>query len=1256
MKKMFSRFRLLLLLPFFFTVAYAATPASHILISEVQPSADSTWNEFVELFNPTNNSIDITGWSLKKKTSAGVETNYVATFPATTIPARGFFLVTHSRSHVRGMASDLNANGPYESSLQDDNTILLYNGSGTLIDKVGWGGAVDFEGSVFPTNPVFDYPNSGTPTLNRYPLEADSDKNSSDFRLSQTLPQNSSSPANVPPVLTEKTQVPVITNDNTPDYVFTSDTMGPFTYSGDCSSSSIYALSPPPFSGTFSVGVTFNTLSDGLHSNCKIVVTDSWGTDSLPLSVTPFTIDTTLTITTISSSNTTNTSYVRTGENVTVDFTVNKNIQTPSVQILGRAAIVSGSEMTWQATTTILNADSEGSTVPFVINYTDTSGNVGSPISTTNNGSTVTIDNIAPTITILNIRSDNEFDTALATGRTPNPASDIVYLRFTTSENIFKPTVHFPGTRASSASVTGPGYSAQSSGSSWIARHGVFDTDPDGTLSFEISDIVDLAGNLGTAVTTTTDGSSVTTDNTPPTLSPVTIASNNTDPTRAKVGETIKVDFTASEPLLSSEVKGNFFNRSAVVSGSGTDWDFSLAGTVTDPEGTVAFEGTATDLAGNPSSFTATTDGSSVTFDRTNPVLSTFLTTISSNNLNLDDVPTFYAKVANEVTHFGDTITLEFETSEEVQTPIGQILGHAVVPTSPDQKKWTAKYLPTNSDPEGVVPFSFEILDIAGNNLLTVSATQDGSSVIFDRTAPDVTAVTVMDLLGAATPNFKHRKNASFSWNSAVDFQENGMTTGSGVRWYHGKLGNFEYSSQGFHQILNKSWTPNLLEPSDFPYNFFLTVEDRAGNQARSSFSPNLLYSQLYSIGIEGTVVDSNGDPIENALVQVVARYGEECDTGKEICVGTTNALGQYSIVVKKDQEYNITFINQRYYLAKDDKVVGSDDLIINTSLNGLTSVHESQTANQGIEITTSEKFVGDDGLFTATSIFIYSFSGEITHTFVNGEIVVSSLGRITLIKSNNPSVTIVNNGDNTYNVQNAGKVLNTRSITEATESNSNTKLSACGTSSAYSSGNSRIGTKYIASNGSFGNTFGKYKTPSEWKSFGKRLKVGVAPQIITYINRNGYEIFAGYRKGIIGWDRYTKRFQNQVKYRGISRRNSFALTIENAPEKLQEVVTLSSRIHIMKGSFQHSVDTKEDKKEALLQELANFKPLKRIRQKDAYKGIILRNSQKSKVNKFERKSPFAKRIVRDPYAQEIKIIKMQFANGVSARVEKVIK
>ncbi len=88
------------------------------------------------------------------------------------------------------------------------------------------------------------------------------------------------------PVLTETTPVSTPTNDNTPDYTFNTDEDGTITYGGDCTSTTALAIAGDNT-------ITFDTvLTDGLHNNCTVTVTDTALNSSLPLSVSAFTIDT----------------------------------------------------------------------------------------------------------------------------------------------------------------------------------------------------------------------------------------------------------------------------------------------------------------------------------------------------------------------------------------------------------------------------------------------------------------------------------------------------------------------------------------------------------------------------------------------------------------------------------------------------------------------------------------------------------------------------------------------------------------------------------------------------------------------------------------------------------------------------------------------------------------------------------------------------------------------------------------------------
>ena len=85
------------------------------------------------------------------------------------------------------------------------------------------------------------------------------------------------------PSLSQVTAVPSTVTTYTPSYTFSSSEAGTITYSGDCSSATTAANSG-------NNTVTFSTLSEGLHNNCGITVTDSLGNISSVLIVNSFTV------------------------------------------------------------------------------------------------------------------------------------------------------------------------------------------------------------------------------------------------------------------------------------------------------------------------------------------------------------------------------------------------------------------------------------------------------------------------------------------------------------------------------------------------------------------------------------------------------------------------------------------------------------------------------------------------------------------------------------------------------------------------------------------------------------------------------------------------------------------------------------------------------------------------------------------------------------------------------------------------------
>ena len=105
------------------------------------------------------------------------------------------------------------------------------------------------------------------------------------------------------------------------------------------------------------------------------------------------------------------------------------------------------------------------------------------------------------------------------------------------------------------------------------------------------------------------------------TLSPVTITSSNSMPTFAKLGDTVTLSFTASEPIQMPVVT-LLGETGTATNPSGDHWSVTITVGATTPEGLATFSITATALVGGGvGSATATTNASSVTVDKTAPML-----------------------------------------------------------------------------------------------------------------------------------------------------------------------------------------------------------------------------------------------------------------------------------------------------------------------------------------------------------------------------------------------------------------------------------------------------------------------------------------------------------------------------------------------------------------------------------------------------------------------------------------------------------
>lgn len=191
----------------------------NVVISEIQITGTSADDEFVELYNPTGSTVDLTAWRLSRKTvSGGSGGNLVASMSGT-IQAHGYFLVTSPESLSSPSADILYNTG---SRLATNNSVILYSDAGsTIVDMVGMGSAAASE-SATTSNP----PDGGS--VERKPGEndplagngIDSDNNANDFIVrTDSDPQTSTSaiePSILPTPTITPTEEPTQTPTSTP--------------------------------------------------------------------------------------------------------------------------------------------------------------------------------------------------------------------------------------------------------------------------------------------------------------------------------------------------------------------------------------------------------------------------------------------------------------------------------------------------------------------------------------------------------------------------------------------------------------------------------------------------------------------------------------------------------------------------------------------------------------------------------------------------------------------------------------------------------------------------------------------------------------------------------------------------------------------------------------------------------------------------------------------------------------------------------
>lgn len=192
------------------TGLFANAQVNHLVISQVYGgggNASATYNrDFIEIFNPTGSSINLSGWSVQYGSTASASTTLTGTSSITTLTGTigpGQYILIGGASGATGanlptvdISGAINlaaANG--KVWLVNSTTGLTLNASGctsaSVVDFIGYGTANCSEGSAASG------PSNNTTSLQRNSSGcSDVDNNSTDFTISAVNPRNSASTAN----------------------------------------------------------------------------------------------------------------------------------------------------------------------------------------------------------------------------------------------------------------------------------------------------------------------------------------------------------------------------------------------------------------------------------------------------------------------------------------------------------------------------------------------------------------------------------------------------------------------------------------------------------------------------------------------------------------------------------------------------------------------------------------------------------------------------------------------------------------------------------------------------------------------------------------------------------------------------------------------------------------------------------------------------------------------------------------------------
>ena len=359
------------------------------------------------------------------------------------------------------------------------------------------------------------------------------------------------------------------------------------------------------------------------------------------------------------------------------------------------------------ASVNVYSNSTEGE-VLFNITAFDLAGNNLTVNQTNLTSSNLTIDHTNPTLSNLTIYSNNH-NTSLATlGNTLN-------ITITANENL------------SIANITllNSTYAMNITGMVANASVTVNASHADGQVEFNIT-AFDLAGHSLTVNQTNLISSNLTIDKNIPTVSNLSLYSNNSNSSLAKAGDLINITLEVSENIYNATLE--ILNTTINMTESNNTAHANISVLQNSTNGPVAFNITAYDGAGNQFNISQSIASANVIIDTVNPESSNL--TIYSNNSRTD-----YAMA-------GHLLNITITANEALKNANITILNSTYVMDVNGTVANASVNVYSNST-EGEVLFNITTFDLAGNNQTVNQTNLTSSNLTIDHTNPTLSNLTI---------------------------------------------------------------------------------------------------------------------------------------------------------------------------------------------------------------------------------------------------------------------------------------------------------------------------------------------------------------------------------------------------------------------------------------------------------------------------------------------------------------------------------